>query len=79
MFSRHTMVKKLTIAISPQEGYWFGDSNNTSVAGASCASCACGAGALAAACDARSGQCACKEGFAGRACDRCAEGHGGKC
>ncbi|CAH0726376.1 unnamed protein product, partial [Brenthis ino] len=53
-----------------QEGYWAGGDNG------SCVACACGAGALSAACDAR-GRCACARGWAGRACDRCAAGHGG--
>nr|XP_049708408.1 laminin subunit alpha-1 [Helicoverpa armigera] len=65
-----------------KEGYWFGGSTsntsttNSSVA-VSCVSCACGAGALSAACDARTGQCACRAGWAGRACDTCLQGYGG--
>ncbi|XP_039764528.1 laminin subunit alpha-1 [Pararge aegeria] len=54
-----------------QEGYWAGGANS------SCIECACGHGALSAACDARSGQCACGPGWTSRACDMCAEGFGG--
>ncbi|XP_028025278.1 laminin subunit alpha-2 [Bombyx mandarina] len=59
-----------------QEGYWFG-AGGWQGAGSACVECACGAGALSAACDARSGLCACRQGWAGRACDSCARGHGG--
>ncbi|PZC77204.1 hypothetical protein B5X24_HaOG203611 [Helicoverpa armigera] len=65
-----------------KEGYWFGggtsntSTTNSSVA-VSCVSCACGAGALSAACDTRSGYCACRAGWAGRACDTCLQGYGG--
>ncbi|CAG9784737.1 unnamed protein product [Diatraea saccharalis] len=45
--------------------------------GVVCVACACGGGALAGACDARSGLCACRPGWTGRACDQCAAGHGG--
>ncbi|KAJ8726013.1 hypothetical protein PYW07_000711 [Mythimna separata] len=58
-----------------KEGYWFGGGSAQAAGG--CVACACGAGALSAACDARSGQCACREGWTGRACDRCSDGHGG--
>ncbi|XP_045765363.1 laminin subunit alpha-2-like [Maniola jurtina] len=54
-----------------QEGYWAGGVNS------SCIECACGRGALSAACDARSGQCACAPGWTSRACDVCAKGFGG--
>ncbi|XP_075991835.1 wing blister isoform X2 [Anticarsia gemmatalis] len=59
-----------------KEGYWFG-AGGWSGAGSACVACACGAGALSAACDARSGQCACRPGWGGRACDTCVNGHGG--
>ncbi|RVE48387.1 hypothetical protein evm_006948 [Chilo suppressalis] len=62
-----------------EEGYWFGDNTSTVIegGGVQCVECACGDGALAAACDARTGHCACRAGWTGRACDVCEEGHGG--
>ncbi|XP_049867060.1 laminin subunit alpha-2 [Pectinophora gossypiella] len=61
-----------------QEGYWFGaDGGAGAGAGGACVRCGCGRGALAPACDARSGQCACADGWRGDACDHCAPGHGG--
>ncbi|XP_053605991.1 laminin subunit alpha-2 [Plodia interpunctella] len=59
-----------------KEGYWFGPEGWRG-AGSACEACGCGAGALAAACDAATGHCACREGWAGRVCDHCADGHGG--
>ncbi|XP_068621214.1 laminin subunit alpha-1 [Battus philenor] len=53
-----------------QEGYWFGGSEEQ------CVACACGRGALSAACDPRTGRCACAPGWQGRACDVCAHLHG---
>ncbi|XP_041979514.1 laminin subunit alpha-1-like [Aricia agestis] len=53
-----------------QEGYWSGGENG------SCVSCGCGAGALSAACDARTGRCACHPAWAGRTCIECAPGYG---
>ncbi|CAH1645216.1 unnamed protein product [Spodoptera littoralis] len=59
-----------------KEGYWFGG-EASSATSAGCIACACGAGALSAACDARTGHCACRPGWTGRACDTCVQGYGG--
>ncbi|KAH9636208.1 hypothetical protein HF086_007160 [Spodoptera exigua] len=53
-----------------KEGYWFGE-EGVGPSSAGCVQCACGAGALSGACDARTGHCACRAGWTGRACDTC--------
>ncbi|VVD05615.1 unnamed protein product, partial [Leptidea sinapis] len=59
-----------------QEGYWSGAQSKEGIE-SGCVECACGRGALSAACDTRSGQCACDSAWTGRACDTCAPGYGG--
>ncbi|KAF9423453.1 hypothetical protein HW555_001262 [Spodoptera exigua] len=59
-----------------KEGYWFGE-EGVGPSSSGCVQCACGAGALSGACDARTGHCACRAGWTGRACDTCLPGYGG--